>query len=139
MRVDQGDDQAEGLRQVGSPQPGLDLSRIDLIPAELERAGVAGAEVLRLRILTRIGRVPVGEAVVVAEALGVRGRPARQQRSLSGGMGEMPFPLVGDLVSARAEDVSEALGVRAKLRLLAGSRSASTGSAARRSRTRSWL
>ena len=81
MRVDERDDEAEGLRQVGAPQPALGLPRVELVPALAQRAGVAGPEVLGLRVLSGVGRLPVGEPVVASQPIGVGWRPAAQQRA----------------------------------------------------------
>jgi hypothetical protein len=75
VRIDQRDDQAEGLGQVLASEPLLDLAGVDLVPA-LALSGVAAAEVLGLRVLPRVGRLPVGEAILLGEPVLVRRTPA---------------------------------------------------------------
>ena len=41
VRVDERDDEAEGLRQVGTPEPALGLPRVELVPSLPQGAGVA--------------------------------------------------------------------------------------------------
>ena len=119
MRVDQRDDQAERLREIVAPEPALDLARVDLVPAQPERAGVTGPEVLGLRVLPGVRRLPVCEAELVVQPVGVGPSPAAEQRALAvGGMGEVPLALVGDLVATHAQDIGEALGAGLELRLV---------------------
>ena len=119
--VDQGDDQAEGLGEIGPAEPALDLARVDLVPAETEWAGVARSEVLGLGVLARVGRLPVREAVFVPQPVGIGRRPAAEHVA-AGRMGQVPLALVGDLVAAAPEQVGEALGLGPQLRLVARAR-----------------
>ena len=124
VRVDERDDEAERLREPGSGEPALDLLDVDLVPA-LAIARVAAAEVLGLRVLARVRRIPVGEPVIVGEPAGVGGQPAAQLPDADRGaarVGEVPFALVGDLVSGRAEQRRETRGIGAELGLAAGAR-----------------
>ena len=103
MGIDQRDDQAEGLWEICARKPALDLAGVDLVPA-LPLAGVAAPEVLRLRVLSRVGRLPVGESVFRLDPPLVGLAPAAQQAPLAlGGVGEMPLALVRDVIAGGAK------------------------------------
>ncbi len=113
----------KGSGRSGATEPLLDLAGVDLVPAQAERARVAGAEMLGLGVLAGIGWLPVREPVLVAKALAVtRGRPAAEHLTTARGVGQVPLPLVGDLVATTSQDRCQAgrrrleLGLAARLR-----------------------
>ena len=83
MRVDERDDETERLREVRTAEPGLGLAGVDLVPA-VAVAGVATAEVLRLRVLARVRRLPVAES-----ELGQRRRVTRASSRRAGIPGDL--------------------------------------------------
>ena len=95
--VDERDDQGERLAEVLAGEVGLGLGGEHVVPAR-----AAAAEVLGLDVLAGVGRLPLGEAVVGRQALGVGRAPCSAQRA-----GEVPLALVGDLVAARAQQRGE--------------------------------
>ena len=135
VRVDERDDQAERLGQLGPAEPALDLARVDLVPA-LPLAGVAAAEVLGLRVLARVGGLPVGEAVVALDAARRRARSSRRaasrRRPTDGSGATCPCRRPGS--RARAAGVARFGDRGRELRLAPGARARAAG---RRARTAS--
>src|SRR4029077_9054183 len=116
-----GDDQAEGLGEVRPAEPALGLGRVHLVPTPAV-SRVAAAEVLRLRVLARVGSLPVGEAVVSGDSSRVALVPAAEEGAVPGGVGEMPLALVGHLVPGLAKHRGEVAHAWREDRLISGVR-----------------
>ena len=118
VRVDQRDDEAERLGQVLPGEPPFDLARVVGVPALVRRAGVAAAERLGLGVAAGVRRLPVGEAVVALDALGVGVGPLAPVDRLA----QVPLALQGDVVAALAQVRRERVDPRRQLRLPAALR-----------------
>ena len=120
MRVDERHHETERLRQLVAAEPVLGLAGVDLVPA-LALTRVPAAEVLSLRVLAGVGRLPVGKPVIARQNLGV-GRVPSAEHPASAWVGEMPLALIGDLVARLAQQRGEVGHPDGEHGLIAGAR-----------------
>ena len=108
VRVDQRDDQAEGLREVGALQPALGLLGVDLVPALAERPRVACRRSARP---WRSRRRPAAPSRRIRTPVAGAPRPMEPSRRAASRrarrVGQVPLALVGDLVARPAEQLRE--------------------------------